>query len=111
MKPKLRKQVSLDFLTHSKNAINDLLRSRIPQSAKQKLCIMMEKLLQETKNDTSYKYLYWNKYGQLDWQEAKSKGVYKEVPKEFIYGPEYADATDKSDFVSDIQGEFSRFYP
>ena len=107
---KLRKQVSLDFLNHCKNSINDLLRSRLPQSTKQKLCIMMEKLLQEIKEEASYKYLYWNKYGQLDWDEAKSKGVYKEVPKSFIYGPDYDSSTDKSDFVSDIQGEFSRHY-
>jgi hypothetical protein len=104
---KLRKQVSIDFLTHCKNSINDLLRSKIPQSTKQKLCIMMEKLLQETKEDATYKYLYWNKYGQLDWDEAKTKGVYKEIPKSFIYGPDY---DGKPEFVSDIQGEFSRHY-
>ena len=108
MKTKLRKQVSIDFLTHSKNTINDLLRSKLPQSAKQKLCIMMEKLLQETKSDMTYKYLYWNKYGQLDWDAEKTKGIYKEIPKSFIYGPDY---DGKPEFVSDIQGEFSRYYP
>jgi hypothetical protein len=71
---------------------------------------MIEKLLQETKEDTSYKYLYWNKYGQLDWNEAKSKGVYNEIPKEFICGPDYESTSNKSEFVSDIQGEFSRHY-
>ena len=108
MKPKLRKQVSLDFLDHIKNSINDMLQSRIPQSTKQKLCIMIEKLLSETKSYNGYKYLYWSRYGNLDWNSAKEKGVYNEIPKGFITGP---DDTGKMDYVSDIQGEFSRFYP
>lgn len=104
---KLRKQVSIDFLNHLRLSINDMLQSRIPQSTKQKLCIMMEKLLNETKSYNGFKYLYWSRYGKLDWDEAKSKGVYKEVPKEFITGP---DDDGKMEFVSDIQGEFSRMY-
>lgn len=107
MKAKLRKQVSIDFLNHVKSSINDMLQSRIPQGTKQKLCIMMEKLLNETKSYQGYKYLYWTRYGNLDWDEAKKNGVYKEIPKEFITGPE---DTHKLDFVSDIQGEYSRMY-
>lgn len=107
MKQKQRKQVSIDFLNHIKASINDMLQSRIPQSTKQKLCIIMEKLLMETKSDQGFKYLYWNRYGRLDWDEAKSKAVYKDIPKEYITGP---DDTGKPDFVSDIQGEFSRIY-
>lgn len=108
MKTKLRKQVSIDFLDHIKHSINDMLQTKVPQSTKKKLCIIMEKLLQETKNDKGFKYLYWSRYGKLDWEEAKQKGVYKSVPKEFITGP---DDNGNMDFVSDIQGEFSRFYP
>lgn len=104
---KLRKQVSIDFLTHTKNSINDLLQTKIPQSTKQKLCIIMEKLLQETKNYEGFKYLYWNRYGKLDWDCAKNHGVYKEIPREYLYGP---DDTGKLDFISDIQGEYSRLY-
>ena len=104
---KLRKQVSIDFLNHVKNTVNDLLQTRIPQSTKQKLCILVEKALMETKSYQGFKYLYWNRYGCLDWEEAKQKGVYKEIPNEFLYGP---DDTGKLDFVSDIQGEYSRYY-
>jgi hypothetical protein len=77
----------------------------------------MEKLLQQTNSDNGFKYLYWTRYGNLDWQEAKEKAVYKaevdylrgnSVPREFITGP---DDTGRLDFVSDIQGEFSRYYP
>ena len=50
-----------------------MLGTRIPQSTKQKLCILMEKLLAETKNYQGFKYLYWSRYGCLDWEEAKSK--------------------------------------
>lgn len=107
MKAKLRKQVSIDFLNHMKLSINDMLQSKIPQSTKQKLCIMMEKLLQETKNYQGYKYLYWNRFGKLDWDVEKQKAVFKEIPSEFVTGP---DDTGKLDFISDIQGEFSRFY-
>jgi len=107
MKQKQRKQVSIDFLNHLKLSINDMLQSKIPQSAKQKLCIMMEKLLNETKSYQGYKYLYWNRYGKLDWDEAKQRAVYKDIPKEYITGP---DDTGKPDFVSDIQGEYSRLY-
>jgi hypothetical protein len=98
-------QVSIDFLTHTKNTINDMLGTRIPQSTKQKLCILMEKLLAETKSYEGFKHLYWTRFGNLDWQEAKQKAVYKLVPTEFITGP---DDTGKPDFVSDIQGEYSR---
>lgn len=105
---KLRKQVSIDFLDYTKNTINDLLKTKIPQSAKQRLCIIMEKLLNDTKSYTGYRHLYWSKYGHLDWDEAKQKSFYPSIPKEFILGP---DDTGKMDFVSDIQGEFSRYYP
>lgn len=107
LKTKLRKQVSIEFLDYTKIAINDLLASKIPQFAKQRLCIIIEKLLQDTKSYNGFKYLYWSKYGCLDWEEAKQKGVYKEVPKEFMYGP---DDTGELDFVSDIQGQYSRRY-
>jgi len=106
-KAKLRKQVSIDFLTHTKNTINDMLGTRIPQSTKQKLCILMEKLLAETKSYEGFKYLYWTRFGCLDWEEAKQKAVYKTVPTEYITGP---DDTGKLDFVHDIQGEYSRLY-
>jgi len=108
MAAKLRKQVSIDFLDYAKNTINDLLKTKIPQSVKQKLCIIMEKLLNDTKSYTGYRHLYWSKYGHLDWDEAKQKAFYPSIPKEFILGP---DDTGKMDFVSDIQGEFSRYYP
>lgn len=111
---KLRKQVSLDFLDCSKRTINDLLASKMPQSCKQKLCIMMEKLLRDTKSYNGFSYLYWSKFGFLDWNENKQDilsrmtiGQSIDVPKEFMYGP---DDTGEPDFVSDIQGEFSRFY-
>jgi hypothetical protein len=99
--------VSIEFLNHTKETINHLLSTRIPQATKQKLCIILEKMLMDTKSYNGFKYLYWSKYGCLDWEEAKQKGVYKHVPEQFIYGP---DNTGKSDFVSDIQGEFSRMY-
>ncbi len=108
MKQKLRKQVSIDFLNHTKTSINHLLSTKIPQYTKQKLCIILEKMLMDTKSYNGFKYLYWSKYGCLDWEEAKLKAVYKDVPKEFITGP---DDDGKSEFVSDIQGEYSRFYP
>lgn len=111
---KLRKQVSVDFITHTKQTINDLLASRIPQSAKYKLCVTMEKLLRDIKEDTSYKNLYWQKYGKLDWEAEKnihlaklSPGDTIKIPKEYIIGPQ---ATDDPNFVSDVQGEFSRSY-
>lgn len=104
---KLRKQVSIDFLNHLKLSVNDMLQSKIPQSTKLKLCSIMERLLNETKSYNGYKYLYWKRYGKLEWEEAKSKGVYNEIPKEFITGPDY---DGKMEFISDIQGEFSRMY-
>jgi hypothetical protein len=111
---KLRKQVSVDFINHTKQTINDLLGSKIPQYAKYKLCVTMEKLLRDTKEDSSYRYLYWQKYGKLDWEAEKHKHLAKlslgdtiNIPKEYVVGPE---AIDDPSFVSDIQGEFSRVY-
>jgi hypothetical protein len=111
---KLRKQVSVDFIDYTKKTINSLLASKLPQSAKYKLCITMEKLLRDLKEDTSYKYLYWQKYGKLDWEAEKSEHFAKlvsgdniNIPKSYIIGP---DAIDDPNFISDIQGEFSRSY-
>lgn len=104
---KLRKQVSLDFINYTKHTINDLLQTKMSQSSKAKLCIMIEKLLQDTKEYDGFRYLYWTKYGKLDWNEAKTKKVYDSIPKEFMLGPDY---NGDMDFISDIQGEYSRFY-
>ena len=104
---KKRKQVSVEFLEHIKNTVNDMLSTRIPQSTKQKLCVLVEKMLMETKSYEGFKYLYWSRFGCLDWEEAKQKGVYKHVPQDYIVGP---DAADNPDFISDIQGEYSRRY-
>lgn len=108
MKTKLRKQVSIEFLDYLKNSINDMLQTKIPQSTKQKLCIMMEKLLQETKSSDGFRYLYWSRYGKLDWDAEKQRVFHSSIPKQFITGP---DDNGKPDFISDIQGEFSRYYP
>jgi hypothetical protein len=104
---KLRKQVSLDFLEQTKQYINELLATNIPQSAKYKLCVIVEKMLSDTKSYNGYKHLYWSKYGCLDWEEAKKKKVFTSVPDEYIYGP---DDTGDMNFCSDIQGKFSRKY-
>lgn len=67
----------------------------------------MEKLLQETKSSDGFRYLYWTRHGKLDWDAEKQKVFHSSIPKQFITGP---DDTGKLDFVSDIQGEFSRYY-
>jgi agmatine/peptidylarginine deiminase len=109
---KLRKQVSLDFLDYTKSTINELLCCEMPQHAKYKLCIIMEKLLEQTKSSNGYNYLYWSKYGCNDWQEVKQKikGSVENftIPDEFMYGPDYKDGD--MDFVSEIQGKWSRRY-
>ena len=64
-------------------------------------------MLCDTKTYDGFRYLYWTKYGKLDWDEAKQKKVFKEIPKEYVYGP---DDTGSLDFISDIQGEYSRYY-
>lgn len=105
---KLRKQVSIDFLNHLKITINDMLSSKLPQNAKQRLCIMLEKMLEETKAYDGFRYLYWTKYGKLDWDAEKENFAKSpSIPKEFITGPDY---DGKPEFTSDIQGEFSRYY-
>lgn len=114
MKPK-KKQVSIEFIEHAQRTINDLLDSNIPQHSKRKLCILMEKLLQETKQPSdNYQYLYWNRYGKLDWDAEKEQHLSKlsigdsiKIPQEYVTGPDY----DGSDgFTDTIQGEWSRSY-
>lgn len=107
---KLRKQVSIEFLDHVKVSINELLSTKIPQSTKQRLCIMIEKLLFETKSYSGFRHLYWSKYGNLDWEAEKENAArvnLMHIPKEFIVGP---DDDGKPEFTSDIQGEYSRYY-
>jgi len=117
---KQRKQVSLDFIEYTQRTINDLLASDIPQFAKHKLCIMMEKLLRDMKHkEDDYKYLYWNRYGKLDWEAEKSVHLKKlsigdkiSIPKEYITGPDYNQIRDddKDNFRHPLQGEWSREY-
>ncbi len=109
-----RKQLSMDFIDYTKKCVNDLLATNMPQSSKYKLCILMEKLLRDIKQKAEYKHLYWQKYGKLDWDAEKQTHLAKlslgdtiKVPKSYIVGP---DATDDPNFISDIQGEFSRSY-
>lgn len=112
---KQRKQVSINFIEHTQRTINDLLSSKIPQFAKQKLCIIMEKLLKEMKQkDDDYQHLYWQRYGKMDWNAEKDKYLSKlsvgssiKIPREYVTGPD-DDGTDE--FISDIQGEWSRTY-
>ena len=110
-----KKQISLETIEYIQRTINDLLESEIPQGEKRKLCIMMEKLLKDMKQkDDDYQYLYWNKYGKLDWEVEKDQHLTKlsvgdtiKIPKEYITGPDY-DGSDN--YVDDIQGEWSRVY-
>lgn len=117
---KQRKQVSLDFIEYTQRTINDLLASEIPQFAKHKLCIMMEKLLRDMKHkENNFKYLYWNRYGKLDWNAEKNIHLKKlsigdkiSIPKEYITGPEYNKIRDdeKDNYNHPIEGEWSREY-
>lgn len=110
-----KKQVSIEVIEYIQRTINELLESKMEQSSKRKLCIMMEKLLKDTKQkENDFQYLYWNKFGKLDWSAEKDQHLTKlsvgdtiRIPPEYITGPDY----DKSEnFVSDIQGEWSRVY-
>lgn len=110
-----KKQISLEYIEHIQRTINDLLDSEIPQFAKKKLCILMEKLLQEMKQPAdNYQYLYWNKYGKLDWEVEKEKHLSKlsigdtiKIPQEYITGPDY---NGSDDYCDRTQGEWSRAY-
>ena len=69
-----KKQISIETIEYIQRSINDLLQSSISQSDKQVLCIMMEKILKDTKQkDDDYQYLWWNKYGKDEWEENKEK--------------------------------------
>lgn len=110
-----KKQISIETIEYIQRTINELLESELPQGAKRKLCITMEKLLKDMKQkDDDYQYLYWNKYGKLDWAAEKDQHLTKlsvgdtiKIPPEYITGPDY-DGSDN--YVDDIQGEWSRVY-
>ena len=110
-----KKQVSLEVIEHIQRTINELLENNIEQASKRKLCIMMEKLLKDIKQkDDDFQYLYWNKYGKLDWDEEKehhlttiSIGDTIQIPQRYVTGPDYE---GEDSFTSDIQGEWSRVY-
>ena len=110
-----KKQISIETIEYLQITINELLETELPQYAKKKLCVAMEKLLKDMKQkDDDYQYLHWNKYGKQDWQEDKEKHLTKldigdtiKIPQKYITGPDY-DGSDS--FLSDIQGEWSRVY-
>lgn len=110
-----KKQISIETIEYIQRCINDLLQSSISQRDKQTLCIMMEKLLRDTKQkDDDYQYLYWIKYGKHDWEDDKDKHIDKlsigesiKIPNEYVTGPDY-DGSDS--FTDATQGEWSRTY-
>lgn len=115
-----KKQVSIEIIEYIQRTINELLESELPQHAKRKLCITMEKLLKDMKQkDNDYQYLYWSRYGKLDWEAEKGQHLGKmmigdtiKIPKEYIFGPDYSNTPkeDLEDYVDTIQGEWSRVY-
>ena len=69
-----KKQIQIETIEYIQRTINELLESELPQGAKRKLCITMEKLLKDLKQkDDDYQYLYWSKYGKLDWEAEKEQ--------------------------------------
>ena len=110
-----KKQITIETIEYIQRTINDLLSTSMPQNAKRQLCIMMEKLSQDMKQKPDdFQYLYWLKHGRLDWEEDKEQHLKKlstgdtiKIPQEYITGPDY---NEESDFVSDVQGEWSRVY-
>ena len=104
----LRKQVPVEFISSTRATINNLLASNLPQSAKKNLCVIVEQLLMNTKNYNGFQYNYWSRYGCAEWQDAKTKAVFKDhIPHQYILGPDYV---YEDSFTSDIQGEYSRYY-
>ena len=110
-----KKQVSIEVIEYIQRTINELLESKMEQISKRKLCFMMEKLLKDTKQkEDDYQYLYWNKFGKLDWAAEKDQHLTKlsvgatiKIPQEYITGPDY-DGSDS--FMDSVQGEWSRQY-
>ena len=110
-----KKQISLETIEYIQRTINEILECAIPQHAKRKLCITMEKLLKDMKQkDNDYQYHYWMKYGKLDWDAEKSKyfdkiavGSSIKIPQEYITGPDW---NGDEDFSNEVQGEWSRVY-
>lgn len=113
-----KKQISIETIEYIQRSINDLLESKMDQSCKKKLCTMMEKLLRDTKQkDDDFQYLHWNKYGKLDWEADKEDqlkditvGDTIKIPSEYTIGPDATTNNSADNFVSDIQGEWSRVY-
>jgi hypothetical protein len=106
---KLRKQISIETLDYVTTTLNDLLSTNMPQSSKRRICLILERLLVETKNYKGYKYLYYSKCGHEEWTNHKSTLTNPPhvIPEEFLYGP---DCGNDMNFVSDTQGKFSRRY-
>ena len=110
-----RKQISIETIEYIQRTINELLESMIPQNDKKKLCIMMEKVLRDTKQkDDDYQYLHWLRYGKQDWEEDKQThlnnleiGDNITIPQKYIKGPEY---DGSENFTDTTQGEWSRTY-
>lgn len=108
-----KKKISLEFIQQTKQKINTLLSSKIPQSTKKELCNIIEQLNIDLNIKSDYKYLYWEKYGNLDWNADKhihfenmQIGDKVNIPREYIVGPNNYDI----DIISEIEGEYSRRY-
>jgi len=98
--------IKLSSIRRQLDAANELLASAIPQSSKATICCMIEALLNEANLYKGFNCLYWTTKGCAEWQESGRNNDKSKRP--LIYGPEGVDC--KPEFVSDIQGEYSRRY-
>tara|TARA_B100002019_G_scaffold258043_1_gene242497 strand:- start:571 stop:915 length:345 start_codon:yes stop_codon:yes gene_type:complete len=110
-----KKQISVETIEYLQRSINDLLASDISQRDKQVLCIMMEKILKDTKQkEDDFQYLWWIKYGKQEWEKDKEKHLTNldvnatiKIPQRYITGPN----CDNEEHLTDaIQGQWSRVY-
>ena len=105
-----RKQISINVINDLKHSINKILSSNASQTTKEELCKVIENINNDLKIKSEYKYLYWEKYGNLDWEAEKHIHFSKmkigdniSVPSRYIIG-------EAEDNDNNICGEYSRKY-
>lgn len=103
-----RKMVRIETIRKQLETTNKLLASAIPQSAKRTLCTMIESILMEVDLYQGYNYNYWLDQGCDMWYAAAMPD-FPEKDK-YIIGTEGEINKANDDFVSDIEGEYSRVY-
>ena len=104
------KKVSVDVIKNLVTNWNNLLAMEISQEAKSTICCQIESLLMDVNAYGGFNHLYWLDGGGTDAWYAAGQPDFDNGKMKFLIGPNGVASNKDPNFVSAIEGEYSRCY-